>query len=297
MSSQWILLSGALSFRVSGKDARRYLHNRLSQDIRSLLPGQSVLAAALSAQGRVEGLFSVCCEGEDSFLIVCDGGSAEELLAVLRRFVVADRVRFDDISSGFRLVHLALSVESATEWVRSVGLVANCFIERARVAAEGADVLFAVGDHDGLMRALQLAFGEQLSSQTYARLRWEYGCAVYPQEINEQGMLLEFGLPQAVSFTKGCYVGQEVVERSDAIGKLPRRLERIVLNEAAPVGLGASISNQEGEILGKVVSEFSDSSEQKTYLFALLRTGKYNGGDQVVCAERVGAIVMLGLEA
>jgi len=297
MSSQWILLSGALCFRVSGKDARRYLHNRLSQDIRSMLPGQSVLAAALSAQGRVEGLFSVCCEGEDSFLIVCDGGSAEELLAVLRRFVVADRVRFDDISSGFRLVHLALSVESATEWVRSVGLVANCFIERARVAAEGADVLFAVGDHDGLMRALQLAFGEQLSSQTYARLRWEYGCAVYPQEINEQGMLLEFGLPQAVSFTKGCYVGQEVVERSDAIGKLPRRLERIVLNGAAPVGLGASISNQEGEILGKVVSEFSDSSEQKTYLFALLRTGKYNGGDQVVCAERVGAIVMLGLEA
>ena len=74
MSRKWIHLEDAVVLRVSGKDARRYLNNRLSNDLRSAKPGDVVRAAALTPQGRVEGLFSVFIENEEVFLLVCVGG-------------------------------------------------------------------------------------------------------------------------------------------------------------------------------------------------------------------------------
>lgn len=290
MSTPWVVLGSAICFRVSGKDSLRYLHNRLSQDIRALAPGQSALAAALSAQGRVEGLFTVFCEAQDRFLLVSDGGNSQELESALKRFVVADRVACEDITRELCVVHLAANEAKARQVFEGVALNAIGIAERARVADVGVDLLFEEGDRESVVRVLRDVCGDELPIEQYARLRWQVGCPVYPEEINERGMLLEYGIRQAVSFTKGCYVGQEVVERSDAIGRVPRRLERIVLEGGQGVGKDASVSALTGEGLGSVVGEVNSPAEEKTFLFALLRAGKYKGGDQVICAERRGAI-------
>jgi len=290
MSTPWIVLGSAVCFRVSGKDSRRYLHNRLSQDIRALVPGQSALAAALSAQGRVEGLFTVFCEAQDRFILVSDGGSAQEQESALKRFVVADRVTCEDLTEDLCMVHLATSEAKARQVFESAALNTIGIAARARVADVGVDLLVGEGDREPVMRVLKDVCGDELSIEQYARLRWQVGCPVYPDEINERGMLLEYGIRQAVSFTKGCYVGQEVVERSDAIGRVPRRLERIVLEGGQSVGKDASVSAPTGEVLGAVVGEVNSPAEEKTFLFALLRAGKYKGGDQVVCAGRRGVI-------
>ena len=98
-----------------------------------------------------------------------------------------------------------------------------------RVSTVGSDVILVTEvPIDGLRRLKEL-FGPALSEESYNLLRIKQGVPVYPDEINEDVILSECGVLDAVSFSKGCYVGQEVIERSDAIGRLPRALERIRL--------------------------------------------------------------------
>ncbi len=306
-NSAWIVLSNAICFRVSGRDARRYLHNRLSQDIRALKSGQSARAAALSAQGRVEGLFSVWCEGDDSFLLVCDGGDPRMVEAALKRFIVADRVVCDDVSDQACLVHFAAEECLAVECLKLATLPKLCSFSLARIAGYGVDLLVASGDREYVSSKLVSRLGAGLSRERYDYMRWAAGYPVFPEEINEQGMVLEFGLRDAVSFTKGCYVGQEVVERSDAIGRVPRSLARIALEGNGTLDSGEPVNTPAGVALGKVAGTINSSGSYSeiatvsllghfagkytTYLFALLGAGKYKEGDRVECAGRAGVIV------
>jgi folate-binding protein YgfZ len=256
-----------------------------------LAPGGSALAAALSAQGRVEGVFSVFCEADDRFIVVCDGGDPESLANILKRFLVADRVTVQDISAEVCVVHVATDESSTLQRIFAGSQASVCCIPRGRIANDGVDLIVNSQDREMIARVLTRELGQSISLERYNYLRWRAGCAVFPDEINDQGMLLEYGLRDAVSFAKGCYVGQEVVERSDAIGKVPRHLERIVLEGGDSVGVGSSISTAAGEALGKVVGEVHVANQGEAYLFALLRVGKYKGNDPVVCGDRRGVIV------
>jgi folate-binding protein YgfZ len=296
MSPGWYLLDRALIFRVTGRDARRYLHSRLSQDIRKLTRGESALAAALTAQGRVEGVFSVFCEDDQDFFLVCDGGESDLVIGALKRFVVSDRVVFEDLQSTVSVVHIGVAEASyLQDTLGQVALKALgdrvLKIERRRIANAGVDLIIIGGDRGLISERLCGVFGEPLTRSQYDSLRWRAGCAVFPDEINEQGMVLEFGLREAVSFAKGCYVGQEVVERSDAIGRVPRGLGRIVLDGSAPVGRGSSITSLSGHALGKVVGEIEAIEKGQICLFGLLGVGKVQEGAEVICENRKGVVV------
>lgn len=288
----WRLIDTAVAFRVTGRDSRRYLHNRLSQEIRSLQPGRETIAALLTAQGRVECVFLVVCEREDTFLLISDGGEASSIQGALKRFIVADRVSIEEISaSEVNLVHIALDKEQTKTALSSELKIELRIVSRPRIGQKGSDLIVIGVTREELVTFLTSRFGGQLTKSHYDILRWRAGCAVFPDEINESGMLLEYGLREAVSFTKGCYVGQEVVERSDAIGRAPRQLKRVALRGADMVRVGASVTNPAGEPIGKVVSSISAPDEAQCYLFAFLSTGRYQPGDLIRCAEREGIVL------
>jgi folate-binding Fe-S cluster repair protein YgfZ len=98
----------------------------------------------------------------------------------------------------------------------------------------------------------------------------------------------------AISFTKGCYVGQEVVERSDAIGRVPRKLERIVVSPGKENGESTEVKNHAGQEVGRVVTSYSDQATGKTIHFVLLRNGKYSPGEEVVVKGDRGRVVSEG---
>lgn len=277
--------------KVSGKDARRYLNNRLSNDLRSLMPGQSVRAAALSPQGRVEGLFTVFLNSDEHFYLVSDGGNRQALFSSVGRYIVADRVSVEDVTSTATVIHVALSVERVKDQL-AVGNEQGVYMRaHARIGSEGTDVVLIGADSAEITRQCAASFGQQLSSERYDLLRCKWGTPVFPAEVNEQVILTECGLRDAVSFSKGCYVGQEVIERSDAIGKLPRALERIVLNGVDSIKEGAPVHNGNNEAIGKIVSVMVEPESQHIYAFALLRTGKYSTGDVIRCDGLEGKIL------
>jgi folate-binding protein YgfZ len=290
MSVQWIPLLTARSFAVSGKDARRYLHNRLSQDIKNLPVGSVVQAAALSAQGRVEGFFSVQCTAEDRFILIADGGDKDALRAILTKYIVADRVTVEELVPPCLLLHIGLEPAKVSQLQLEQQAVV-CAFSRCRVESFGTDLLINTAQADEFIRGCRELLGDPLSDVDYYRLRWKMGVPVFPDELNEQVILTECGMKEAVSFTKGCYVGQEVIERSDAIGKLPRALERIVFQGHTILGVGSAVVGQGAEVLGKIVSSVVDSAEGRVYAFAMLRTGKYSAGEAVTCADIAGEVV------
>lgn len=292
MSLDWHILPSAIVLKVSGKDARRYLNSRLSNDLRAAQPGDAVRAAALTAQGRVEGLFTVFVQPSDTFYLACDAGPREEVVAAFKRFIVADRVTVEDLSAQACLVHIAAEKSHIAALLQSARGELLGAAPCARVGETGSDCLLLGASHQQVADALRAQLGEPLSSDEYRLRRFKHGLPVFPDEVNGETILTEAGLYDAASFTKGCYVGQEVLERSDAIGKLPRALELIRLSGATPPAPGSAVTSSAGDVLGKAVSAAVDEAQAATFLFALLRTGKYGVGDKVACAGMEGEIVL-----
>jgi folate-binding protein YgfZ len=276
MSLSWYLQPAPIVFKVTGKDARRYLNNRLSQDLRTIEPGLALIAGALTPQGRVEGLFTVYVEPNDTFYLACDGGERQPLFAALGRYIVADRVSIVDCSEESLVGHV---VGSAPTIPPSQGICLTT--PRTRIGAEGRDFLIVSPAIPEVRKALLSQLGSPLTKEAYDIARFKCGAVQYPSEVNENLLLTEAGLRKAVSFQKGCYVGQEVMERSDAIGKLPRRVERIVFQGAIPLPVNAQVLNAEAKPIGKIISAFPSSQDSCTYAFALLKSGAYAVQDRV----------------
>jgi folate-binding protein YgfZ len=239
----------------------------------------------------VEGFFSLRCLSDDRFLLVCDGGDVESLRTALGRFIVADRVTLENITNSVAVLHIGQDPARLKELSVCSPEQCESVVQCRRIAEAGAHVLVKREELPAVAKRFQAVCGEPIVATEYNRLRWNAAVPAYPTELNSDVILTECGMRDAVSFTKGCYVGQEVLERSDAIGKLPRTLERLVLAGATAVAPGASIESGEGVSIGKAVSSFVDSERAKTYVFALLKTGKYTRGDAVQCESRAATIV------
>ena len=230
MAGHWFRLSSPIVLDVTGRDAARYLHARLSNDIRALGVEQSCNAAALTAQGRTEAYLTVLRLGPERF--ICYGRAPERsvALAAIKRFIVADRVTIQDISDTAAVIHFqtmrealrAISGDSATaSSVVRVGEGAYV-IAQPRVGDSGGDLLLLNPASFALTPLLDPAL--ELSASSADLLRVKAGIPSFPEELNPDNLFLEAGLLGALSFNKGCYVGQEVNERVDSRGRLPRSL-------------------------------------------------------------------------
>jgi folate-binding protein YgfZ len=282
----WYLQPSPVVFKVTGKDARRYLNNRLSNDLRTATAGASLVAGALTPQGRVEGLYTVYVVSNDLFYLASDGGERQPLFAALGRYIVADRVSIIDCSFDVLVGHVAGNEPLAC------GEGDLCLTHpQRRIGEEGRDFLLITENPAAALAKVTEQLGGGLSTAEYDLKRFADGFAQYPTEINDSLILTEAQLRDAVSFQKGCYVGQEVIERSDAIGRLPRQLERIVFEGSESVQPQASVVGKDAKPIGKVLSTIADITSNRTFAFALLKTGAYAPQDKVECEGRIGTIL------
>lgn len=286
MSLSWYLQPSPIVFKVTGKDARRYLNNRLSNDLRTIQASSSLVAAALTPKGRVEGVFTVYIEADDTFYLAADGGERQPLFAALGRYIVADRVSIVDCSSESLVGHI---VDGPTIMPPPGTIFLSS--PRKRFESGGRDFLIVSPVVKEMREILLRELGSPLSKESYDVERFRAGFVQYPSEVDESIILTEAGLRDAVSFQKGCYVGQEVIERSDAIGKLPRKIERVVFDGLTPLPISASIVGEGDKTLGRTVSVIPCVETASTYVFALLKSGTYAAHDKVRCDGVEGRIL------
>ncbi len=280
MTVHYFSIPSASIFMVEGRDARRYLNARLTYDIRQMPSPSICQAAMLTANGKTEGLFRVASLDQAKFLLIADAGDRDQLRSALTRFIVADRVEVKDLSSEYKLVHtspasqtLALLGTSAPE--AGLTLLADSLLYRAnRGFVEGLDLLCNGEFIQKIQDTLHQNGAREVSETSREIHRIRSGQPAFPSEIHQDSLFQESGLAQAISFGKGCYVGQEVIEKVDAIGRLGKRLVRLSISGELPSNVlveGNVVTSPENAPLGKLLSVVYDPSENSSFAFASLK--------------------------
>jgi len=202
------------AIRFNGPDAATFLQGQLTADLRSLEPGRSTLAAWCSPQGRAIALMHVV-PTTDGFVAVLPRELCEPVAVRLSRFVMRSRVRIEDVSAGLDVAAVtgreAGSFERL-EGVTSLRLTAgrDLLLARGRRLREVLDGVPQAGDGAWDLSCVQLGEPEVYAATSES---W------VPQMLN-------LDLLGAVSFQKGCYPGQEIVARTQHLGRIKRRLFR-----------------------------------------------------------------------
>ena len=240
---------------VSGPQAVEYLQGQLSQDVESLAPGQSGLSLLLEPQGKISAFLRVTRTGTDSVLLDFDGGHAEAVHDRLRRFKLRTKADIE-VLEGWRCLAL-----------RGPGLAlpgaGNHPSPGAGEADDGVAGPVSAGfDWPGLAGVDLLgpapeapAGIEGCDPEAYEALRIEAGLPAMGRELDERTIPEETGLVAAtVSFTKGCYTGQELVARIDSRGgNVPRRLRGVTAAGSVELAPGQAVMVA-GQEIGRLTS-------------------------------------------
>lgn len=228
---------------VTGRDARAFLQGQLSNDILGLERHPGLLAAACNRQGRVLATMRLAADGE-GVLLVLHAVLARTLVAQLSRFVLRADVRFEDRTRELEVAGL-IDAEPDARWSQAAAaasglamLVASprrILLVGSRAALDAALAAVPRTDPDDWDRA-SIADGEPWILPATAAL-W------LPQMLN-------LDLIGGISFSKGCYVGQEIVARTQHLGRLKRRTLRYLgppdasLAPAQPLFSGEALAAQ-----------------------------------------------------
>ena len=211
--------------RVTGRNARQFLHTQTTQSLIDLPANGTRLAAWLTAKGRVRALFDVVAE-DDTLWLVTEAESADWLAAEMARFVLRSDVRLEVVND--RAVYSL--VGDSNRWLRDRGID---LAPRAAAAALGAlwfriapGRIDVVADPDTLEP--ELASLAAASPDAAALAAIEAGRPQLPAVLRDRYVpqMLNLERLDAVSFTKGCYPGQEIVARTQNLGEVKRRLAR-----------------------------------------------------------------------
>jgi hypothetical protein len=230
--------------RVSGSDARDYLHRMATQHLAALQPGASAYAAFLDGRGHLLGDGLVVARAGD-LLVVTEREEAAPLAAHLRKFVIADDAAIEDVSAGHRVVAVLgpRGVELAR---RLAGPDVEAVAVTPRRGAPAVEVVAGV-EAAGAFRGRLLSEGAaDLTEGDLEALRLEGGLARFGADMGPDRLPMEAGLTRdAIHFDKGCYVGQEVVLRATVRGHLQKGLVQLELPPGAGPGTRLRAGGQE----------------------------------------------------
>lgn len=261
---------GLLQF--TGPDRLSFLQGMLSNDLRPLKTFDGQAAALLTQQGKVIADVRVLC-AMNSFYLDFWTKLKEAITTHLDRYLVADDVEIADRSDEYAILSLQgpqstnllraltadlqLPEQSKQHTMAQIDGAAVCVVRDSQIGETGYDLIIPVASLIAIAEKLTDR-GKQFSaawvgSEAENVLRVEAGTARYGIDFDQDNLLLEVGLDGAVSFSKGCYLGQEVVERIRSRGHVNKKLCGLVLDGQAPAGTGATILTDNKEV-GKVTS-------------------------------------------
>ena len=261
-------LSSRGRVEVSGSEAVQFLNGLVTNDVKALADGAWFLAALPNVQGRLLALTRVARLGQ-AFHIDTEPETRAVLLKTLERFVPAGDFRVRDVTcetaclsvqgAGAReVVGAALGAEAAGLARGRVGMAevegARLFALRATHTSEdGFDLFCAAGEAEKVWGAVARAGGRPVGFDALEVLRVEAGVARHGVDVDESNVVLEAVPDEAVSFTKGCYAGQEIIARIRWRGHVAKRLAGLLLEEACEPG-AKLVDEGGGREAGRVTS-------------------------------------------
>lgn len=207
--------------RVHGSDAAAFLQGQFTNELRGLSPGRAVYGLWLSVKGKViADSFVLRGESADEFWVGSYFSPADVVRERMESFIIADDVVVEDRTAEWRA--FSVWAESGAALEASGG-----FVFAGRRGKE-PNIECIVPEQLAAEMARRFAEATRLSAEEIARRRIEAGIPAVPLDVGPADLPNEAGLERdAISFTKGCYLGQEVMARLKSMGQVRRRLVRV----------------------------------------------------------------------
>lgn len=260
------------AIKLSGPDRASFLQGMVSNDVKKLAPGDGLYAAVLDVSGKILADLRVLCT-EDAFILLLLASLKARVVDHLNRYLVADEVEIEDPAGRYGVIsiqgpHALLLLNAvAPHQDPPVHMFSHCalaiagrqtrVVRTTHTGEEGFDVVAKIQDVMAIAEEVERA-GVALAArwvglEAQEVLRVEAGLPRYGIDMGEDNILLETNLDDAVSFNKGCYLGQEVIERVHSRGHVNRKLVGILLDGNVAARHGDSIFS-DGKDVGKITS-------------------------------------------
>jgi folate-binding protein YgfZ len=277
--------------RVTGEDRARLLHAMTTNHIQQMKPGEGLYAFFLNAQGRILADACILCF-EDHFLLDTEPETRESLFQHLDKFIIADDVTLEDVTE--EMYCLGIEGPGACEAAQLAGMPAPnhryCHMEwgEASVAAvamtgpRGVRVYGPLPRRDEVVEKLEAAGAIAASAEDAEAARIHNFHARYGRDITESSLPQETQQMHALHFQKGCYLGQEIVERIRSRGHVNKTLMGFRLDGDTLPSANASLFAG-GKEAGEVTSA-AQSAEGKVFGLAMVRV-PYNKPGVIVGIE------------
>lgn len=233
----WVDLSARAKWRLSGADRVRYLNGQVTNDVRTAQTGSALHACVTNLKGKIDGDLRIHVHGE-SLLLDAHADLRETLGMRLEKYIIADDAVLEDVTEEWRIVHVIGNTKADGEHA----------VKCDRFGLPGVDLWIPAVD------PLPSIAVSQLSEEDAESLRILQRVPVWPNELNSDAFPPEAGLEEtAMSFTKGCYIGQEILSRIKTTGKMPRELIAWEAGDDSDISPGTPLLRDAKEI-GRITS-------------------------------------------
>ena len=285
---------------VTGADRVQFLHSFCTNDIKRLAIGEGCEAFLTNHQGKTVGHALVRAQQGDALVLDTSPQQATKLIQHLEHFVISDRVEFHDrtLTTGELLVagkhaprllsEIGQGSPTTNLWQHSLQSIAGLSVVVQKVDYVGEDSYFLTTSSEDLatvLHALTTAGAVPCDSASVDAVRIEAGFPLFGADITDENLPQEIGRDaQAISFKKGCYLGQETVARIDAMGHVNRLLSRVKFTSADIPDPGTELFT-DGKSVGRVTSACWSPKFGSPLAFAMLRRAQAAPGTMLASAS------------
>jgi folate-binding protein YgfZ len=295
----WIDWSARGRLMVRGRDRARFLHNVTSNEVKKMTAGSGCYAFLLTPQGRIQA--DVVMLGfAEHILIDTEPDLREKVPQLILRYKVADQVEVEDVTE--RTWALGLEGPGAAAVLAAVNApvpgadyahVPWESLTVAAVTATGQPGFRIYGSTEvkaEVIRKLEAAGAKAATEEDARAVRIENGKPRYGEDIRETTLPQETQQMQALSFTKGCYLGQEIVERIRAQGHVNKKLVRLEIDAAGEIAAGTKL-RADGADVGEITSAVASPGTSKVAALGYVRTAQAAAGTELRAADATARVL------
>jgi len=263
---------------VKGSEAIAFLNGLITNDMKKLAENQWMPAVFPNVQGRLLASVRIIRTADDTagktaqptFIIDTEPASHDRVFQTIQKFTLAGDFHVADLTGETVLLSVQgrapaaklANVLGASDVGIDVGSVTQIIwqnnpilvIRATHTAADGFDLLVRNSYAEQLWQAVLMAGARPVGYDAQEILRVEAGIPRYHQDMDDTTVVTETNLDEAVSYTKGCYVGQEIIARIKYRGHVAKKLRGLAFEKPAKVASGTSIKSKDDKEIGQITS-------------------------------------------